>query len=340
MDLRYEKFSLAHFSLWEEYLLKNHRVMAFVYSYATGVAKMPYYLSHRERYGFGWYSIFENSEFVGRVGLFWNNSSPAQVELGYTLREEYWGRGIATIASRFVIDEFFGLNIADEIVATIEDENIGSVQVAKKLGFVSSGNAEVFIEGNSRPLKLYRLAKKDSKMITTSGLIADKNGTLHLHQEQLPALSEHEVVIKTAFAGVNRADLGQAKGSYPPPPGVTEILGLECSGEIVVVGSSVTELKIGDKVMALVSGGAFATHVIAEAATTFKVPPHLSLQEAAVIPESLFTFWENTYIAGGLRAGMVFLVHGGASGLGSFSITMAKNIQVSSRMGPGMARAY
>jgi RimJ/RimL family protein N-acetyltransferase len=155
MELRYEAFGPEHFALWDEHLLKNPKVMAHVYSYETGVKKMPIYLAHREKHGFGWYSIFHREEFVGRVGLFWNTSTPPQVELGYTIREEYWGKGIATQASMFALTEFFKLGISDEVVAVIEDENPASIKVAKNLGFKLLDEAEVFIEGNSRPLRTY-----------------------------------------------------------------------------------------------------------------------------------------------------------------------------------------
>lgn len=157
MELRYKKFCREHFDLWDKHLLSNSNVMKFVYSYETGLKKMPYYLEHWDKYGFGWYSIFSGNNFVGRVGLFWNNFQPSRVELGYTIREEYWGKGIATAASAFVINHFFNLKIATEIVATIEDENLPSIRVAQKLGFKQVEGADVFIEGNSHPLRLYRL---------------------------------------------------------------------------------------------------------------------------------------------------------------------------------------
>jgi NADPH2:quinone reductase len=116
----------------------------------------------------------------------------------------------------------------------------------------------------------------------------------------------------------------QSLGLYPPPSGASEVLGLECAGIVEKVGESVGSFKVGDRVMALLTGGGFATYVNADAETVLPVPAHLSLAEAAVIPESLFTFWANAVIDGGLSTGKVFLVHGGASGLGSFSIQIAK----------------
>ena len=134
----------------------------------------------------------------------------------------------------------------------------------------------------------------------------------------------NQIQIKIAYAGVNRADVEQSLGLYPPPSGASEVLGLECSGVVEKVGDSVRSFKVGDQVMALLTGGGFATHVNSDAETVLPVPEHLTLAEAAVIPESLFTFWANAVMDGGLAAGKSFLVHGGASGLGSFSIQMAK----------------
>jgi NADPH:quinone reductase len=146
-------------------------------------------------------------------------------------------------------------------------------------------------------------------------------GTLEL---QLPALRTDDVLIEVHFAGLNRADVEQAQGGYPPPAGESLILGLECSGRVKAVGASVTKFRPGEAVMALVAGGAFGNFVVAHQNLTFIVPKHLSLQEAVAIPESLFTFWANAVMEGHLSAGKSFLIHGGASGLGSFSVVMAK----------------
>jgi len=146
----------------------------------------------------------------------------------------------------------------------------------------------------------------------TKGLKA-VNGKVKIVEESLAEPAANQTVIQVACGGLNRADVEQANGEYPPPPGVTDLLGLECSG-----------VSGGQRVMALVSGGAFAEHVIADKDCVMPVPDFLTNEEAAVLPESLFTFWANSVIDGGLDKGQTFLVHGGASGLGSFSIMMAK----------------
>lgn len=140
---------------------------------------------------------------------------------------------------------------------------------------------------------------------------------------QKPVLASGEVLVKVAFAGLNRADAQQARGKYPPPPGASPVLGLECSGVISAIGSDVGGFAVGDRVMGLLTGGAFGTYAVMNVATVLKVLPHMSMEEAAALPESLYTFWLNAVMEGGLRPGGSFLIHGGAAGLGSFSVSMA-----------------
>lgn len=147
---------------------------------------------------------------------------------------------------------------------------------------------------------------------------------LGLMKISLPAPGASQILIRVAFAGINRADVEQSQGQYPPPPGSSPILGLECSGFVEAVGSAVTGFKVGDPVMALLTGGAFADFVIADTECVLPIPSFMSLRDAAALPESLFTFWANSRIDGNLETGKTFLVHGGASGLGSFAIQMAK----------------
>jgi NADPH2:quinone reductase len=140
----------------------------------------------------------------------------------------------------------------------------------------------------------------------------------------LPVPGEQEVLVKVAAAGVNRPDVMQRKGLYPPPPGATAIPGLEVAGDVVSVGAKVMRWKPGDRVMALVVGGGYAQFCPAHESHALPVPPNLSLIEAAAIPETFFTVWHNVFERGALKAGETLLVHGGSSGIGTAAIQLAK----------------
>jgi len=139
-----------------------------------------------------------------------------------------------------------------------------------------------------------------------------------------PALKAGEVLIEVHYAGVNRPDVLQRSGSYPPPPGASPILGLEVAGKVVEVASNVTDLKVGDLVTALTPGGGYAEYCAAPALNCLPVPKGLSLKEAASLPENCFTVYDNVFNRGRLKAGETFLVHGGSSGIGLASIQLAK----------------
>jgi len=140
----------------------------------------------------------------------------------------------------------------------------------------------------------------------------------------VPAPAAGEILVKVAAAGVNRPDVMQRLGQYPPPPGAPDIPGLEIAGEIVACGSGVTRWKIGDQVMALVVGGGYAEYCLAHESHALPVPSGLSLIEAAAIPETFFTVWYNVFERGRLTAGETILVHGGTSGIGTTAIQLAK----------------
>jgi NADPH2:quinone reductase len=133
-----------------------------------------------------------------------------------------------------------------------------------------------------------------------------------------------EVLVKVAAAGVNRPDVMQRKGLYPPPKGATDIPGLEIAGEVSALGAGATRWKVGDKVMALVVGGGYAEYCLAHESHCLPVPPTLSMIEAAAIPETFLTVWHNTFERGGLKAGETLLVHGGSSGIGTTAIQLAR----------------
>jgi NADPH:quinone reductase len=138
-----------------------------------------------------------------------------------------------------------------------------------------------------------------------------------------PVPGPEEVLIRVAGAGVNRPDVLQRKGSYPPPPGASDIPGLEVSGTIAAVGARVTQWKVDDPVCALVAGGGYATMCVAPAQQCLPVPAAVDLVSAGAIPETFFTVWTNVFERGRLRAGETVLFHGGASGIGTTAIQLA-----------------
>jgi NADPH2:quinone reductase len=143
-----------------------------------------------------------------------------------------------------------------------------------------------------------------------------------------PQPGEGEVLIKVAAAGVNRPDIVQRLGFYPPPPGASAVLGLEVAGEIAALGKNVQRWQPGDKVCALTNGGGYAEYALAPAAQCLPVPEALSLEEAAALPETFFTVWSNLFDRARLRAGEVLLVHGGSSGIGTTAIQLAHALGV------------
>ena len=147
---------------------------------------------------------------------------------------------------------------------------------------------------------------------------------LNLIERTLPAPKASEVLIKVAAAGINRADCYQRQGAYPPPPGASDILGLEVSGTIAALGEGVINWKVGDKVCALVSGGAYAQYCTAHSGSCFAIPSGYDWVKAAALPEALMTVWSNVWIRAGLKPGETLLVQGGSSGIGTTAIQLAK----------------
>src|SRR3954469_21277823 len=140
----------------------------------------------------------------------------------------------------------------------------------------------------------------------------------------VPAPGPGEILIKVHAAGVNRPDVAQRSGSYPPPPGASDLPGLEVAGEVVALGAGAAKHKIGDKVMSLVAGGGYAQYCIAQDAQAMTVPPALSMLEAGATPETLMTVWHNVFERGALKPGETLLIHGGLSGIGTMAIQLAK----------------
>ncbi len=140
----------------------------------------------------------------------------------------------------------------------------------------------------------------------------------------VPHPGADEIVIKLAYAGVNRPDALQRAGLYNPPPGASDLPGLEGAGEVVAVGAAVSDWSVGDEVCALLPGGGYAEYVACPAAHALPVPKGMSMKEAACLPETFFTVWSNVFMRGGLQAGERFLVHGGSSGIGTTAIQLAR----------------
>jgi len=139
----------------------------------------------------------------------------------------------------------------------------------------------------------------------------------------LPTPQAGEVLVKVAFAGVNRPDCLQRSGKYPPPPGASPIVGLEVSGEVVALGEGATRWKLGDKICALTNGGAYAEYVTVPEGQALPIPKGYSMLQAAALPENFFTVWTNVFQRGKLQKGETFLVHGGSSGIGLTAIQLA-----------------
>jgi putative PIG3 family NAD(P)H quinone oxidoreductase len=146
---------------------------------------------------------------------------------------------------------------------------------------------------------------------------------LRLTRRPLPVPGAGEVLIRVAAAGVNRPDVMQRQGRYPPPPGASDLPGLEVAGEIVALGPDVTDHAVGERVLALLSGGGYAAYAAAAAPLCLPVPAGLSMVEAAAIPETYMTVWTNVFERGALQAGESLLVHGGTSGIGTTAIQLA-----------------
>ena len=146
---------------------------------------------------------------------------------------------------------------------------------------------------------------------------------LQLTERPMPEPAEGQVVLKVAYAGVNRPDALQRAGAYDPPPGASDLPGLEASGEVVAIGSGVEGLVVGDRVCALLPGGGYAEYVATPAAHCLPVPAGMGLKEAACLPETFFTVWSNVFTRGGLKPGERFMVHGGSSGIGTTAIQLA-----------------
>lgn len=146
---------------------------------------------------------------------------------------------------------------------------------------------------------------------------------LRVVDDAIPSPAPGQVLIEVAYAGVNRPDVLQRSGSYPPPPGASPYLGLEVAGTVVAVGEGVTQWRNGDRVCALTPGGGYAEYCVTDATHCFPIPANVSMLQAAALPETYLTVWANVFERGGLRSGKSLLVHGGSSGIGLTAIQLA-----------------
>ena len=155
--------------------------------------------------------------------------------------------------------------------------------------------------------------------------ISEPGGADVLRQvvKSIPQPNRNEVLIKISYAGVNRPDVLQRAGSYLPPPGASELPGLEASGTILDIGDNVTDWNIGDEVCALLPGGGYAEYAVTQASHCLPVPKGMNLKQAAALPETFFTVWSNVFQRGELKPNEKFLVHGGSSGIGTTAIQLA-----------------
>ena len=162
-------------------------------------------------------------------------------------------------------------------------------------------------------------------------VIVEKPGdenALKIGEVPEPSIKPDEILIRVRAAGLNRADILQRLGFYPPPPGASEIIGMECAGEVAAVGSSVSEWKIGDRVMALIPGGGYAEKAAAHHGSAMKIPAALSFEEAGGLPEVFLTVFLNLFLLAEIKRGQSALIHGGGSGIGTASIQLLKETGV------------
>lgn len=152
-----------------------------------------------------------------------------------------------------------------------------------------------------------------------------EDGPLEIGQAAKPTCGDSDVLVEVITAGLNRADLVQRRGFYPPPPGASEIMGLECAGTITAIGTGVTDWSIGDRVCGLMAGGGYAEFALVDQGSLFKIPDSMTFNEAGALPEVMMTVWANIFDRCQFKAGETLLVHGGTSGIGTMAIQMAKH---------------
>jgi putative PIG3 family NAD(P)H quinone oxidoreductase len=163
-------------------------------------------------------------------------------------------------------------------------------------------------------------------------VVVEDDKPLKLGQVEKPSCGPGEVLVEVVTAGLNRADLVQRRGMYPPPPGASEIMGLECAGTIVALGADVSDWAIGDRVCGLLAGGGYAEFAAVDQGSLFRIPEGMSFSEAGALPEVMMTVWANIFDRCQFKSGEDALIHGGTSGIGTMAIQMLKHAGASQIM--------
>lgn len=159
---------------------------------------------------------------------------------------------------------------------------------------------------------------------TMWAVVVEEDQPLKLGHVEKPSCAPNDVLVEVMTAGLNRADLVQRRGLYPPPPGASEIMGLECAGTIVAIGSDVSGWSVGDRVCGLMAGGGYAEYAVIDQGSLFKIPDGVSFNEASALPEVMMTVWANIFDRCQFKTGETALIHGGTSGIGTMAIQMLK----------------
>lgn len=159
---------------------------------------------------------------------------------------------------------------------------------------------------------------------TMWAVVVEEDQPLKLGDVEKPSCCPNDVLVDVMTAGLNRADLVQRKGLYPPPPGASQIMGLECAGTIVAIGSDVSDWSVGDRVCGLMAGGGYAEYAVIDQGSLFKIPDGMSFDEAGALPEVMMTVWANIFDRCQFKTGETALIHGGTSGIGTMAIQMLK----------------
>ena len=160
---------------------------------------------------------------------------------------------------------------------------------------------------------------------TMWAVVVDGDQPRKLGQVEKPNCGPNEVLVEVVTAGLNRADLVQRRGLYPPPPGASDIMGLECAGTIVACGADVADWQVGDRVCGLLAGGGYAEYAAIDQGSLFKIPDGMSFKKAGALPEVMMTVWANIFDRCQFKAGETALIHGGTSGIGTMAIQMLKH---------------
>ena len=167
---------------------------------------------------------------------------------------------------------------------------------------------------------------------TMWAVVVEEDQPLKLGDVEKPSCGPNDVLVEVMTAGLNRADLVQRKGLYPPPPGASQIMGLECAGTIVAIGSDVSGWSVGDRVCGLMAGGGYAEYALIDQGSLFKIPDGMSFNEAGALPEVMMTVWANIFDRCQFKSGEAVLIHGGTSGIGTMAIQMLKTAGASKIM--------